>query len=516
MTVNWITGAKMPSEIILTTLNARYIHSSFALRYLYANLGDLQTTTEIQEFTINQLAMEIAGQLLSATPKIIGFSVYIWNVVETKAVIAIIRQVAPGICIVLGGPEVSFKQDQPDICSLADYVVGGPGEISFPQLCNDYLKGLKPLECFVPGIAVNLDNLKLPYDLYTDQDIASRIVYVEASRGCPFKCEFCLSSLDKTAVPFELERFLDEMDRLHRRGARNFKFIDRTFNLKVATSVAILEFFLERMSDDLYLHFEVIPDNLPEKLKVVLPRFPAGRLQFEIGVQTFDPAIQKTINRRQDNVKTVENIRWLRENTGAHIHTDLIFGLPGDSLDNFAASFDQLIEINPQEIQMGILKRLRGAPLNRHTEEFDMRYNPLPPYSILSNRDVSFDDLQRVTRFARYWDMIGNSGRFSSSLPLLMGENPFVRFMALSDALYNVEGRTWKIALRRLFGLIAKIASDDSDIDSNAILASLKEDFERSGEKGRFETVLIQPSTSRLGVANRRQKQHKVLELTGS
>jgi hypothetical protein len=280
--------------------------------------------------------------------------------------------------------------------------------------------------------------------------------------------------------------------------------------------VAILEFFLERMSDDLYLHFEVIPDNLPEKLKVVLPRFPAGRLQFEIGVQTFDPAIQKTINRRQDNVKTVENIRWLRENTGAHIHTDLIFGLPGDSLDNFAASFDQLIEINPQEIQMGILKRLRGAPLNRHTEEFDMRYNPLPPYSILSNRDVSFDDLQRVTRFARYWDMIGNSGRFSSSLPLLMGENPFVRFMALSDALYNVEGRTWKIALRRLFGLIAKIASDDSDIDSNAILASLKEDFERSGEKGRFETVLIQPSTSRLGVANRRQKQHKVLELTGS
>jgi hypothetical protein len=499
----------MPNKIILTTLNARYIHSSFALRYIYANLGELQETAEIQEFTINQQAIEIAGQLLSAEPKLIGFSIYIWNVVETQAVIAIIRQVAPDICIVLGGPEVSFKQDQPELCRLADFVVGGPGEISFPQLCNDYFKGLPPLDSFVPGIAINLESLKLPYDLYNDQDIASRIVYVEASRGCPFKCEFCLSSLDKTAVPFELGRFLVEMDQLHRRGARNFKFIDRTFNLKVATSVAILEFFLERMSDDLYLHFEVIPDNLPEKLKAVLPRFPTDSLQFEIGVQTFDPEIQKTINRRQDNVKTVDNIRWLRENTGAHIHTDLIFGLPGDSLDNFAASFDQLIEINPQEIQLGILKRLRGAPLNRHTEAFDMRYNTLPPYSILSNRDVSFDDLQRVTRFARYWDLIGNSGRFSSSLSLLMGDKPFVRFMALSDMLYKVAGRTWKISLRRLFGFIAQIGSDDPGINSTQLLAALKEDFERSGEKGRFESVLIPSSSSRAGVANRRQKQHK-------
>ncbi|MCH8177706.1 MAG: cobalamin-dependent protein, partial [Proteobacteria bacterium] len=333
----------MTTDILLTTLNARYMHSAFGLRYLYANLGELRSRTQLQEFTIQQRPIDIAEKLLQSQPKIIGISVYIWNLAETSEVIALIRTIAPEVTIIVGGPEVSFPQDQPAICGQVDYVITGPGEISLRKLCEQLLAGEAPENTVIGGEIVALDELELPYRYYTDEDIRNRLIYVEASRGCPFKCEFCLSSLDKTALAFNLETFLIEMDRLFQRGARNFKFIDRTFNLKVSTSVAILEFFLQRLSDGLYLHFEVIPDNLPDKLKAVLARFPPNSLQLEIGVQTFDPEIQARISRKQNNAKTSENLRWLRENTGAHIHADLIFGLTGYTLDNFAQSFNQLV-----------------------------------------------------------------------------------------------------------------------------------------------------------------------------
>ena len=498
------------ADIILTTLNARYIHSAFGLRYLYANLGKLQKTTSLDEFTIHERPLDIAEKLLNKNPTIIGFSVYIWNINEVTQTVALLKQVAPKVIIVLGGPEVSHIPDQPKVVELADYVVKGAGELSFRLLCEQILQGSKPLNKVIEGDVVTLDKLSLPYQYYNEEDIRNRIMYVEASRGCPFKCEFCLSSLDKTSKPFELGAFLEEIDILYQRGARNFKFIDRTFNLKVATSVAILEFFLERMTDDLYLHFEVIPDNLPDKLKQTLILFPPESLQFEIGVQTFDPEIQNLISRRQDNDKTCENIRWLRENTGAHLHTDLIFGLPQDSLENFAKSFDLLVSLNPQEIQLGILKRLRGAPINRHSEAYQLRYNPLPPYNILSTRDIDFTTMQRVNRFARYWDMIANSGRFINTLPYILDDEPFRRFMQLSDGLYAVAGSTWKIALKRLFDLIYKVMILEMNADKDALKLLLKEDYQRSGQSGlpAFLQEKEVKKTPKTGTANKRQSQH--------
>ncbi|MFT5658976.1 MAG: radical SAM superfamily enzyme YgiQ (UPF0313 family) [Gammaproteobacteria bacterium] len=497
------------ANILLTTLNARYMHSAFGLRYLYANLGDLRSQAQLVEFTIQQQPMDIVEKLLSFEPKIIGFSVYIWNVIEIGEVVALIKQIAPQIKIVLGGPEVSFPKDLPDLAELADYIITGPGEKGFPTLCFRLLIGEAPVEKMITGEAVNLAELKLPYAYYNDEDIRNRLLYVEASRGCPFKCEFCLSSLDKTAVPFELGPFLDEMEKLHQRGARNFKFIDRTFNLKVATSVAILEFFLARMSDDLYLHFEVIPDNLPEKLKAVLIKFPKNSLQFEIGVQTFDPGIQQLISRKQNNEKTCENLIWLRQNTGAHIHADLIFGLPEDTLDNFASSFDQLVALKPQEIQLGILKRLRGAPINRHSAWYQLRYNPNAPYNILSTRDISFTTMQRVNRFARFWDMIGNSGRFRETLPIILDDDPFQRFLTLSDLLYEKAGSTWKISLKRVFELLYTILIDHFATDPDAIKQSLKLDYQRAGQKGHLDLGGSSPeAVTRSGKANKRQQQH--------
>ena len=496
-------------QITLTTLNARYMHTAFGLRYLYANLGELQDQAEMIEFTIHERPMDIAEKLLAKKPKIISFSVYIWNVTEVTETVGLIKQIAPEVIIILGGPEVSHPPDLPDVVDQADYVVTGAGEISFQKLCQQILLDNKPAGKIIEGQVAALDDLEMPYEFYSEEDIRNRLIYVEASRGCPFKCEFCLSSLDKTAKPFELVCFLAEIEKLYNRGARNFKFIDRTFNLKVSSSITIMEFFLDRMTEDLYLHFEVIPDNLPDKLKETIKRFPANSLQFEIGIQTFDPEIQSLISRKQNNEKSRENLRWLRENTGAHIHADLIFGLPGDTLENFSKSFNELAELIPQEIQLGILKRLRGAPINRHTEEYQLRYNQKAPYNILCTRDIDFMTIQQVNRFARFWDMIGNSGRFPNTLPVILEEDPFQRFFQLSNGLYLSAEGTWKISLKRLYNLLYEQLTKTLNVVPDLAKKVLEDDYLRSGQKGM--PSFIKPPlkvVTKTGVANKRQRNH--------
>ena len=497
------------SKIILSTLGSRYIHCAFGLRYLYANLGELQAQASIKEFTIHDRPSDIAEKLLLLNPKIIGFSLYIWNVSETTQVVALIKKIRPDISIVLGGPEVSHLPDQPAIVGLADYVIQGVGEISFKELAGQLLNKQRPLNKAIQGKVVALESLALPYQYYTDEDIRNRIIYVEASRGCPFKCEFCLSALDKTTKSFTLDTFLNEMDILIKRGARNFKFIDRTFNIKISSSIAIMEFFLERMTDDLYLHFEVVPDNLPDKLKEVLKRFPKNSLQFEIGIQTFDTKVQDLISRKQDNQKTKDNLRWLKKHTGAHLHADLIFGLPSDTLENFADSFDQLVELQPQEIQLGILKRLRGAPINRHSKPYKMCYSDEPPYSIISTSTVDFLTFQRIKRFARYWDIIANSGRFPNTVELLLANgSAFFQFLKLSDLLYQQAGSTWKIALPRLYKLLYNVLNNEFKLLETDILKALSADFNKSKQKGNLEALLRKEKNARTGTANKRQQNH--------
>ena len=256
--------------ILLSTLNARYTHASLGLRYLLANMGALQAQTRIQEFVIGAKTTDLVERILAHQPRIVGFGVYIWNVEETTKLVAMLKRVAPHITIVLGGPEVSYETGEQDIAKLADYVVTGWGDVSFPKLCGEILNGPKPLMKVHAGVQPPMGDIVLPYALYSEDDIAHRTLYVEASRGCPFKCEFCLSSLDKTAWPFPLDGFLAEMEALYARGARLFKFVDRTFNLNVKTSLRIMQFFLDKIEanphDPVYAHFELVPDHLPEAL----------------------------------------------------------------------------------------------------------------------------------------------------------------------------------------------------------------------------------------------------------
>ena len=446
--------------ILLSTLNARYAHASLGLRYLLANMGELQDSTRIQEFVIGTKTTEIVEKLLASSPRIIGFGVYIWNVEETTKIVAMLKRVAPDVKIVLGGPEVSYEAQQQEIVKLADYLITGWGDVTFAALCRQILNGPQPLMKIHAGVQPQLFEITLPYTLYSDEDIAHRTLYVEASRGCPFKCEFCLSSLDKTAWPFELDLFLEQLEMLHARGARLFKFVDRTFNLNIKTSLRIMQFFLDKLAaapdDPVFAHFEVVPDHLPDALKDAIAKFPDGTLQFEIGIQSFNPEVQTLVSRKQNNEKAADNIRWLVEHSRAHLHVDLIAGLPGEDIASFAAGFDKLVALNPHEIQFGILKRLRGTPIIRHTQEYKMVFDAYPPYTILVTDRISFTDMQRLVRFARYWDLVANSGRFAHTLPLILADAPFANFMALSDWLYSKTDATHRIALDRLAGLVGE------------------------------------------------------------
>jgi len=505
------------TDIVLTTLNARYAHASLGLRYLRANLGEWREASAIREFVIGQKTEEIVEKLLGERPRVLGIGVYIWNVEETTRLVAQLRMLAPELVIVLGGPEVSHEIDEQRICALADYVITGWGDVSFANLVKQLMIGQRPATKIVAGVQAPLPALVSPYAEYTDEDVRQRHLYVEASRGCPFKCEFCLSALDKTAWPFPLDVFLADLERLYARGARQFKFVDRTFNLKVEASLAILDFFWAKLvaapDDPPFVHFELIPDHLPERLKEAIARFPDGTLQFEIGIQSFDPVVQARVSRKQKNDVAESNLEWLRTQTRAHLHVDLIAGLPGEDMATFAAGFDRLVQLAPHEIQFGILKRLRGAPIARHTKDFGLRFNPDPPYNILATDAIDFATMQRLSRFSRYWDIVANSGRYTRTLALLLGDAPFANFLAFADWLYANTGQTHALAQERLVHLLHEFLCNERRLPETETSAALLADYRATGGRSRlrFETgdVMRPPPRAQKSAATpERQARH--------
>ncbi len=530
-------------DIVLTTLNAKYIHAAFGLRYLMANLGELKPSAAIVEFDINQRPLDIAEMLLAREPKILGFGVYIWNVTETTEVIAAIKRVRPEIIIILGGPEVSYETEQQAIVALADYVITGEADLKFAEICRQLLTGEKPATRIIPAPLPEFSSLELPYDLYNEQDIAHRVIYVEASRGCPFTCEFCLSSLDIPVRQAPLDQLLEHLQGLLDRGVKQFKFVDRTFNLNLNVSKALLQFFLNRHQPGLFLHFEMIPDRLPEALREILSKFPPGVLQFEVGIQSFNDEVCQLISRRQDLRKLEDNFHFLRASTGVHIHADLIVGLPGETIERFGAGFDRLVALGPQEIQVGILKRLRGTPIARHDDEWQMRYNPHPPYEILQNKLLDFATVQRLRRFAKYWDLVNNSGNFLETTPLIWnappapcprtGEqqgvlaktgsagatpaasSPFISFLLWSDWLYAQIGRMDSIALARLAELLFKFLAKERHFDERLVAETLWRDWRRGGRNEQPEFLRAwlagaetRPASRRKASLLKRQSRH--------
>ncbi|MCL2211040.1 MAG: B12-binding domain-containing radical SAM protein [Treponema sp.] len=480
-------------NIVLTTINAKWIHPSLALRLLKANLGDLEPNCEIMEFNLRQPLCEKVEPLLAANPKILGISVSIWNHLATIELLEALEKEWIGAgnakpVVALGGPEVSHLPADAEIFKFADHVIRGEGEIAFRLLCEDILREevlAEPLSRQLYEQRSRAEEIKSAYHLYSDEDVVKKLIYVESSRGCPFKCDFCLSSIDEKICEFPLEPFLSEMDILIQRGVKTFKFLDRSFNTNIKRALKIINFFLNKIEQPPPLpypcksvksalirghctptvHFEMVPSIFPDELIDALSRFPPGTLRLEIGFQTLNLDVSARINRPSNPEKELENLKFLVEKTSAIIHADLIAGLPGEDIESFGEGFDRLwlalrgknIDTSGgsqhAEIQLGILKQIPGTPISRHNEAWKMRFNPLPPYEIEENSTISSFDLLRLKNFARFWEQTVNRNL------LFPGDKPvFKKFLVFSDALYAHFGRNWGIDKADLMELIKNTA----------------------------------------------------------
>ncbi|MBU1908430.1 MAG: cobalamin-dependent protein, partial [Verrucomicrobia bacterium] len=277
------------TDIVLSTLNAKYAHPALGLRYLLANLGPLQSRARLLEFDIKADPALVTDAILAEHPRLVGLGVHIWNAVPLIEIAAQLKRRQPDLVLILGGPEMMSESPGPEIDGRADYIIAGEADLAFRDLCGEILEGRPPAGRVFHPAPVDVERLILPYDLYSDEDLSHRITHVESSRGCPYHCDYCLSAGDAPVRFFPLSALQEALDRLLNRGARTFKFVDRTFNLDIGRCLILLTFFLERARPGLFVHFEMVPGRFPPKLREVLARFPAGALQLEIGIQTFNP-----------------------------------------------------------------------------------------------------------------------------------------------------------------------------------------------------------------------------------
>ena len=468
----------MQKDIILLAVNARYSHTALGLRYIRANLKELRNVSLIIERTINEDIYSIVEEVLYYCPKIVGIGTYIWNAQHIKKIVSTIKKVSPNVIIILGGPEVSHFPMRIDF-SEADYIIRGEGEITFYDYSKMILGGFLPKERNIQAIIPDVKKIEFPYGEYSDEDIANRYIYVESSRGCPFHCEFCLSSLDKKVRYFDFDKIIYEFDMLWNRGVRSFKFIDRTFNLNIKFALKLMDYFLSK-NEEYSLHFEVVPDNFPQRLKEKLKKFPPYSLQLEIGLQSLNEQILKNINRTMDIQKTKSNIKFLENETKAHLHLDLIIGLPGESLDSFRDNLNELTSITKNEIQLGILKKLSGTSISRWDKEYSMKYSDEPPYEILQNTFMDFFTMQEMKRFVRFWDLIYNSGNFHKTKEYIWKNTTvYDGFLNFSRWIYSQTQATYQISLMRLSELLFNYLTKEKKYDKKEIANSIMNDIIR-------------------------------------
>ncbi|MBL0702637.1 MAG: DUF4080 domain-containing protein [Sulfurospirillum sp.] len=499
------------SDIVLGTFNAKYIHVSIGLRYIFANLKELKNRTVIKEFVVNSQVRDAVEVILKENPKIVGIGTYIWNANEVAEFVEIIKKVAPHIIIILGGPEVSYTPHRVDF-SGANYFIQGEGDNAFYELCRSILDDDAPKEKIIKAKRVNLNEIELPYKYFNNEDISHRQCYVEASRGCPYLCEFCLSSLDKKVREIDIDKFLKEIEILWNKGVRSFKFIDRTFNQNVTTANKLMDFFLLK-EPPYFIHFEVIPDNFPESIKQRIKKFPPSSLQLEIGIQTLDKKISKNIYRKLNLKKIKENLEFLDNETKSHLHVDLIIGLPGESIEQFGKNLDLLYSMTKGEIQLGVLKKLSGTTMSRHDKKHGMIYSNKPPYEILQNTLITFEMMQKMKRFTRFWDMVYNSGNFKKSiLYIFKSSKVYDNFFAFSNWIYTQTESTWKISLDRLSHLIFRYVTEVLHIDEEEFKRVLIDDISTPTRRRLPKFLIVEIENKRVtkksNIFNKRQIKH--------
>ncbi|MDA3925809.1 MAG: DUF4080 domain-containing protein [Kiritimatiellae bacterium] len=437
-------------SILLIAVNARYSHSSYAARTLKANMQELEEACTIIENDLSITPIQLASRIIELNPEIAVFSTYIWNVRIIEATASILEITAPHIKRIAGGPELTADYRN---VNLFHQCIIGEGETALRNSCRTWLENPKTqLKHLIEAPPENINKLKLPFALYNEQDIRNRVIYVEASRGCPYHCSYCTSSgTGLRLIP--LETLLPELDKLWQLGLRQYKFLDRSFAASMAHSHAIMEFFLDRYEPGMCLHFEINTDHLKSETAEMLARFPPGALHLECGIQTLNPKVAVAAGRSLDTKKTLANLKLLTTQTGAIIHADLIFGLPGEDEGSFAKGFDKLQRsCQLPELQINLLKGLPGTELTNNAEHHKLKFNPEPPYELIESANMDFRTLMKIQRFARCWELIHNRGRFPDAVKALNNtdDNLYERWTQLADFIYNEEGRMFNIGTKRL------------------------------------------------------------------
>jgi radical SAM superfamily enzyme YgiQ (UPF0313 family) len=429
-------------KVLLVGLNAKYIHSSLALYTIGASCQAAGHPVEIAEYTINQELLHVLGDVASYQPEVVGIACYIWNREMTLKLTAALKKVLPAVRIVLGGPEASGDAAAILRQNLSvDFVVQGEGEESLPELLTELAQAGAGRK--VAGIAVRcgegvelnggvrvvekLDDLPFPYQEAQMAGLANRIIYYESSRGCPFSCSYCVSSLTRGVRTRSVEKVKAELRFFIKHGVKQVKFVDRTFNVRLEHYREIWR-FLAAADTTANFHFEIVADLLNSEEIQWLSQVDPGRFQFEIGVQTLCEPALTAIGRRNDWARLSDNVRNLRQGGNIHLHLDLIVGLPHEDLNSFRNSFNAVYSLQPDMLQIGFLKLLPGTRIRREAAEYDYVCLDHAPYEILSNRWLVYRDIRRLKQLEEVFEQTYNSGRFSRTLGFL------IRFCADGDA----------------------------------------------------------------------------------
>lgn len=415
-------------KTLLTAVNAKYIHSNPAVRCLkeYAELHHRSNigTIEIAEFTINQPIESILAGIIRHKPDIIGFSCYIWNYEYIKKISGSLRRILPNAFILLGGPEVSYHCERALTECRANYCISGEGEVLFTRLLEGIIAGHPPKDAILGhgygDNTVSLDDI--PFIYHDMADYQNRIIYYESSRGCPFRCSYCLSSIKGHDAPVRylpMERVKSDLRFFLENKVRQVKFVDRTFNCDKARALEMIEFIKEHDNGITNFHFEVAAELLDDALISSLQRARFELFQLEIGVQSTNPPTLRAIHRftAPDKLQTI--ITRLQKNKNIHLHLDLIAGLPYESVTEFSSSFNFVYSLKPQQFQLGFLKVLAGSEMEQKAEQYGIVYADYPPYEVLFTRDLPYDQVQRLKMVEHVLELYYNSGRFEKSMQFM-------------------------------------------------------------------------------------------------
>ena len=416
-------------KILLVAINAKYIHSNPAVYSLKSCVGEHESCVDIIEFTINQQSSFILREIYKRHPDVIAFSCYIWNITLIDNIIPDLYKVLPDTDIWAGGPEVSYDAAEVIQKWKIRGVMTGPGEYIFRRLVSSYVQNSSDnLPVILDGNCENripLDEIPFWYKDLTDFE--HRIIYYESSRGCPFSCIYCLSSINRTMDFRSVERVCRDLDFFLEKKVSQVKFVDRTFNCNKDHALPILKHILEHDNGITNFHFEIAADLLDEDYFELLEKFRPGAVQLEIGVQsTYEKTIDE-INRKMNFDKVADAVRRIIDRDNIHVHLDLIAGLPYEDLYTFRISFNDVYVLCPEQLQLGFLKVLKGSDMEKNADRYGLTYTSLPPYEVLSTEWLSYEDVCHLKRIEEVLEIYYNSGQFHNSLEYLSTyfETPF-------------------------------------------------------------------------------------------